>query len=199
MSQDKHQRPHRVPPDQEEIARRLDLRERIRIKKIQAFKSSRVFTLLNILNVCCFFICWELIFCFFGVCKFKEIVPERMDIKYRARTDSRGYKYIREINVIWYEGKNDKIIVEDFVPVHQSQVLRVRTGRDFILLKDLKVKLGDGNPTYRLGHASPILFLSGMLIVVTFIGYYFNLNQQVNTLPGLTFFNLLVLMAILFI
>jgi len=199
MQQDKPQRPHRVPPDHEEIARRLAFRERLRNRKIQSFKSSKFFSVLNTLNVCCFFIYWELIFCFFSVCNFKEIVPERMDIKYRARTDSRGFKYIRDINVLWYGGKSDKIIVEDFIPVHESQNLSLRTGRDFILFKDLKVKLGDGNATYRLGHASPILFLCFMFIVVNSIGYYFNLNQQVNTLPGLTFFNLLVVLAILFI
>jgi hypothetical protein len=199
MEHDKRQRPHRVPPDQEEMIRRLALRERLRNKKIHAFKVSRYYRVLNTLNVCCFFVYWELIFCFFGVCHFKDISPERMEVKYRARTDSRGFKYIRDINVIWYGGKSDRIIVEDFIPVHESQSLRLRTGRDFILFKDLKVKLGEGDVTYRLNHASPILFLCFMLIIVNSIGYYFNLNQQINTLPGLTFFNLLVVLAIRFI
>ncbi|MBL7900617.1 MAG: hypothetical protein JNK73_01365 [Bacteroidia bacterium] len=199
MPQDKQQRPHRVPPDQEEMARRLYVRERLRIKKILAFKSSRFFKLLNALNVCCFFICWELIFCFIGPCHYKELVPETSQIKYSAKTDARGFRYIKEINVIWKGEKSDKIIVEDVVPVHASQSLRIRVGRDFILFKNLKVKLGEGNKAYRLAHASPLLFLAAMLIVVTSIGYFFNLNQQINTLPGMTFFNLLFVLAIVLI
>lgn len=199
MSQDKHQRPQRVPPDQEEIARRLYLRDRLRIKKILAFKSTRFFIVLNALNVCCFFICWELIFCFLGPCHYREVLPETTQIKYRAIADSRGFRYIKEINVIWKGEQSDKIIVEDVVPVHESQNLRMRVGSDFILFKDLKVKLGNGNKAYRLAHASPLLFLAAMLIVVTSIGYFFNLNQQINTLPGLSFFNLLFILAILLI
>ncbi len=199
MQQGKNRRPHRTPPDPEELARRLARREQLRIYKLQIFKSSLTFKVFNLLNVCCFFIYWELIFCFWGICHFKEIVPERMETKYRAKTDSRGFKYIREINLLWYQGKNDKIIVEDFVPVHDSQKLRIRTGKDFILQKDLKVKLGDGNKTYRLHHASPLMFLCILLILVNSVVYGFNMNELPVVLQGSSLMNLLVIVAICFI
>lgn len=196
MPQEKHQRQQRIPPDQDEIARRLFLRDRLRTKKILAFKSSRFFVALNLFNVCCFFICWELILCFMGICQFDERVPESFQVKYKAKTNNLGYKYIREIQVNWQGGVSDKIIVEDFVPVFNDRDLGMKVGKDFILQKDLRVRLGNAEPSYRLSNASPLLFLACMSILVTFIGYSFNLNQQATTLPGLSFFNLIFLTAL---
>lgn len=142
---------------------------------------------------------WELIFCFFGPCTYKDIVPEKMEVKYGAKTDSRGYPYIREINMIWYQTKADKIIVNDFVPSPRGSTLSIRTGCDFILVKDLKVKIGDGNKTYRLNHSSPLVFLCILFVVVTSIAYYFNLNQSPVVLHGLGILNLLVIAAICFL
>ncbi len=199
MNAERNQRPHRTPPDSAEMARRLALREQRNNLKIEAFKKSKSFQLLNILNVSCFFVYCELIFCFMSVCHFTTITPQSMEIKYGAKIDSRGFKYVRHINLQWYNEKHDQVIVEDFVEAPLNNKFTLHTGRDFILQKDLKVKLADGNSTYRLANASPVLFLSLMFSVVTLTAFYFNLNQQLNTLSGITFLNLLIVFAILFV
>jgi len=199
MQQDRSHRPNRVFPNQEEMARRLALREHLRNKKLQAFKSSKLYRALNIMNVVCFFIYWELILCFFGPCRYNQVFPEHMGIKYGAKTDTRGYRFIKEINLLWYGTKSDKAIVGDFVQVFSGQTLAKQAGRDFILLKDLKVKLGDGNKSYRLNHSSPLVFLCVLLIVVTAVAYNFNLNQSPVVLQGLSTLNMCVIAAICFI
>ncbi|MCU0360039.1 MAG: hypothetical protein MUF75_04860 [Bacteroidia bacterium] len=199
MQDDKPHRPHRVPPDQEEIARRVALREYLKVKKLQAFKSSNTYRFLNILNVACFFVYWELILCFFGPCHYREVEPEYMQIKFGNKTDARGFRFIKEINLVWYGGKIDKAIVEDYVRVVTDETMEIHAGRDFILQKDLKVRLGDETVNYRLAHSSPLLFLCAFLILATAIAYNFNFNQTPIVLQGISILNLCVIVAVCFI
>jgi hypothetical protein len=199
MHDDKPHRPQRIPPDQEEIARRVALREYLKVKKLKSFKASKTYRILNLLNVCCFFVYWELILCFFGPCLYREVEPEFMQIKFGNKTDERGYRFIKEINLVWYGSKTDKVIVEDYLQAMPNETMAIQAGKDFILQKDLKVRLGEGSGAYRLAHSSPLLFLCAFLIIATAIAYHFNLNQSPVVLQGISILNLCVIVAVCFI
>lgn len=199
MQHEGPQKHSRTPPDEEEIARRLTRRDALRSKRIQAFKRGKGFKILNGLSLICCFMMWELVFCFFGPCYYREVVPDRIQMKLGSGVDKRAYPFIKEIKVSWFGGKHNVVVVNAHLPFSATNPPDLLVGRDYLMHKELKVKLGQVNLPFRLESASPQIFLSLFFILVTAIGYFFNLNLQPVPLTGLCIMNILGFLAILMI
>lgn len=199
MQHDSTHRHSRTPADEEEIARRMARRDKLKQLRILAFKKSKGFRLLNVFSLISCFFMWELVFCFFGPCYYREVVPEQLYMKFGSGVDERGYPFLKEIQLNWFEGEYDVVRVDTHVPFSVSDPPDIRVGRDYLLYKALKVKLGNIELPFRLERASPQIFLSLFLILITLIGYVFNLNLQPVPLTGLCIMNILGFLSILLI
>lgn len=199
MPHDSTHRHSRTPADEEEMAWRLARRDKLKHRRILSFKQSKGFRLLNIFSLISCFFMWELVFCFFGPCYYREVIPENLYMKFGSGIDERGYPFLKEIQLKWLGGEYNVVCVGAHVPFSASNPPDIRVGRDYLLHKALKVKLGTIELPFRLERASPQIFLSLFLILITAIGYFFNLNLQPVPLTGLCIMNILGFLAILLI
>ena len=199
MESGRNQRSTRNVPNSDEIARRINRLAERRQRRIVQFKRSRLFLVFNSLIVICYCIHWELLLSYAGPCIYSEEMPPLIEVKYGADRDSSGKYLLKELSLVMKDGYVNKIQVYDFVPEKIIQPKIILVGKDLFLHKWLKVKVSGLGKEYRLKSAEPVIFLCGFLILVTSIGFFFNLNEHPVTLSSLAIFNVSAVLAFLLI
>jgi len=195
MAPETPKRPKRNPFSKEEVAEIIALRKKREHLKLLRFRKSRHYLLMNIFNLCCIFIYIEILFCFFGPASEEYIKYNGLTAHYRsASTGERDL--VANMDVIAANGYTYNFIVKDdrTVPASQGEMM---IGQDFLLHKDLKGSFPPSHTSFRLFKASPVIMLASLVILISFVAYYFNLNEEAYSLLALTVLNSLTMLGIL--
>ena len=78
--------------------------------------------ILNIYNVCCFFIYCELIFSCYGVTHFSKFTSQSSSPKYGHRYDSKGTATIDELEIKDVLGETFVFLIDDFIKLPEQNV-----------------------------------------------------------------------------
>lgn len=196
LGQGDKKRPPRIPLTPEEVANLITIKRSREFKKLLKFKKSFTYKFLNIFNVFCFFIYWELLFCFLGPCNYQTHFSQYLSVKLGDKVGADGKKIVTEIKIKGVNGQDYKIAVNDFIE-RPTQKISFQVGKDYLLQKELKVRLQNSDKSYRLIDASPILFLSCFAIFILIICFSYNLNENVYSLRAASLLNLITIIAFL--
>lgn len=195
MAHYERKRPPRIPLTPEEVGHLVALKKRVAAKKLAAFKRSRSYRFCNIFNIACFFIYWELLFCFIGPCHYETHYSKNMRVK-RGYAMQAGHYIVSEVRVVGVNDKQHNLVVDDFIEVPPRQSA-YQIGRDYLLQKELKGMLQSSDNAYRLQEASPIIFLSVFLIIVSLTSFIYNLNEDPHSLRAVAIVNAITIFAFL--
>jgi hypothetical protein len=196
MAHEERRRPPRIPLTPEEVARLVALKKRLAAKNMAAFKHSAAYRFCNVFNICCFFIYWELLFCFMGPCHYETHYSKSMKVKHGYKLDAAGKYIVSEVQIVGVNNEQYKLIVDDFIATPKRQSA-YQIGKDYILQKSLRGILETSESSYRLQEASPLIFLSVFLIVVSCISFFYNLNEEPHSLRAVAIINGITMFAFL--
>lgn len=195
MPSEPNKRPRRVHLTSEEVSSFIAYRKRRERLALQNLKKTHSFKLLNIFNVACIFIYCELLFCYFGPSNHQRHYSVNTIAEYGNGLHKGNQADIKGVQVFGVNGKEYKFIVNDFIEVPAKKICFL-TGKDFLLQKDLKGWFDYPGKSYRLFSASPILFLCLFISLVSFIVFFYNLNENAYSLCGITVLNALTILGI---
>jgi hypothetical protein len=198
MMREPNKRPRRNPLTSEEVANIIAHKKRLELTTLYKLKKTRAYKLMNIFNVGCIFIYLELVLCYFGPCHYQKHCSLDTIVTHGNKWLNSNQPIISDIDIYGVNGRVYKFIVEDFIDAPARRICFV-IGKDFLLQKELKGMLESSGQAYRLFSASPVLLLSILVSVISFIAFLFNLNEKAYSLSGLTTINVLTLFGILMI
>jgi len=195
MSAAPKRRPKRIPFTPEEVANIIEIKKRRELMRLAAFQKTYAYKFQNVFNVVCFFVYWELVFCFFGPLNYQKHYSVAFEPRYGNAFEN-GKLLMNELDV---HGANNVVytyLVNDFIdspPRYSSFDI----GSDYILKKQLRGRLSHSDATYRLFSSSPVLLIVFIVLVTSCTAYYFNLNQNAHSLMALTVLNSLSMLILL--
>jgi len=194
MAHEERKRPPRIPLTAEEVAHLVALKKRIAAKNMAAFKHSAAYRFCNVFNICCFFIYWELLLCFMGPCHYETHYSKSIQVKHGYHLNDAGKYIVSEVQIVGVNNERYKLLVGDFIETPRRQS-GYQIGRDYILQKSLRGIVETSEDSYRLQEASPLIFLSVFLIVVSCISFFYNLNEQPHSLRAVAIINAITMFA----
>jgi hypothetical protein len=195
MMREPSKRPRRIPLTSEEVSNFIAYRKQLELIRLGKFKRTLTFKLLNIFNIACTFIYMELLFCYFGPCHYQKHYSYKTITNFGTGVLKDGKATVVDVEVFGVDGTVYKFIVNDFITIPGKNIMFF-TAKDFLLQKDLKGLFDYPGKSYRLFSASPILFLCMLISLVSFFVFYFNLNENVYSLSGITALNAFTLFGI---
>lgn len=195
MTREANKRPRRIPRTSEEVNYFIKLRKKREFLELKKFKLSSTFKILNIFNVASLFIYLELIFCYLGPCHYQTHYTYQVNAHMGNQHQANGKTIISDIDLYSLDGIIYNLIIDDFIQV-PPKFTSFKVGKDFLFQKSLKVVLNTSSKSFRIFSASPILFLSIFLSLVSLLVYHYNLNENFYSLIGLCSLNALTLLAI---
>lgn len=196
MPQDHIRRHRRNPLTPEEVADIIALKQRRAHVRLQRFKRTRLYKLLNIFSVICFFLYFELLICFFGPCIYVTHTAVKLQPNYGSEVNQAGERIVSDIEVYGENGARYIFIVKDFIAIPEART-PFFVGEDYLLRKELKGTFDDQDVTYRLFRASPVIFLSFIALAASVLGYMNNLNEHPYSLTAIAVLNGLTLFGVL--
>jgi hypothetical protein len=186
----------RNPLSAEEVANIIAHKKSRELRKIEKFKSGRDYKIQNIFNVFCCCVYLELLFCFYGPANYITHYSLNVMARYGEDQRSDGRPIVSDIKITCVNGSKFTFMISDFIPI-PSRWTSFRIGRDFLLQKELKGILEVSEKPYRIFSASSLLFLSALVLFVSFGAYFYNLNENAYSLMALTVLNALTMLGIL--
>lgn len=196
MMREPTRRPRRIPRTPEEVSNFIAYRKTKQLLALQKFKRSVTYKVMNVFNITCIFVYFELLFCFFGPCHYQKHYTYNVIASRGERMSEQGKGIVSEIDLYGVNGRVYKLMVNDFIEVPDRKTTFL-VGKDFLLQKELKAVIQTSDTAYRLFSASSVLFLSVFVSFICFAGYHFNLNENAYSLYGLTTLNILNMIGIL--
>ncbi len=196
MAQDPNKkRPPRIPFTPEEVSDFVKLKKYKERAKIEKFKRTKIYKVLNAFNVISIIIYTEIIFAFLGSCNFSGHYVQSStgyfgeETKGGKRTNSAAL--LKMIN-----GKEYDISIHDTctLPANFSKVF---VGKDWLLQKEVKVRFEMGDKDRFIKRSFPLLFISILWGFVTFAIFGYNLNQIKYSLCVISFINAFSLVCFL--
>ncbi len=194
MAPETPKRHKRTPFSQEEVSEMIALRKKRAHIKLLRFRKSKGYLVMNIFNLACIFIYIEILFCFFGPTDKEYLNYTEIHPKYRARSVG-PHHLISSMDVVAANGYTYNFLVKDdrTIPGTSGEMVM---GQDFLLQKDLKATFPPEETSFRLFAASPVIVLAAMVILITFIAFFYNLNEEAYSLMALTVLNSLTMFGI---
>lgn len=195
MSAAPKRRPKRIPFTPEEVANIIEIKKRRELMRLAAFQKTYAYKFQNVFNVVCFFVYWELVFCFFGPLNYQKHYSVAFEPRYGNAFEN-GKLLMNELDVHGADNVVYTYLVNDFIdspPRYSSFDI----GSDYILKKQLRGRLSHSDATYRLFSSSPVLLIVFIVLVTSCTAYYFNLNQNAHSLMALTVLNSLSMLILL--
>lgn len=195
MVSETKKRPPRVPLSPEEVQEFIRLKKHKAHIKTERFKQTKTYKVLNVFNIICIVIYTEIIFAFLGSCNFTTHYIKSHNAYYGA--EIKGGKRIYSSAV--FTTVNDK---EYEVGIHDTCALPEKfagllVGKDWLLKKEIKVRFKRGGKDFYIRRSSPLLFVSILWGIVTFVLFGYNMNQNNYSLNVVTFINFLSLLSFL--
>lgn len=191
-------RPRRIPLTREEVANVIAYRRQRELVELRRMKKTLLYKALNTFNIICFFVYLEVLFCYFGPCTYQTHYSYNSLAKLGDVLNKHGKPIVAEIDVFCVHGSTYKFIIDDFIEIPPKMTSFV-IGKDFLLRKDMKGRFFGDDTYYRIFSASPILFLSTFVSIISIFGFFYNLNENMYSLSGLTLLNAFTLLGILLI
>jgi hypothetical protein len=194
MSAGPQKRQKRHPLTAEEVADIIAYKKRREHEKLAKFRTTRRYKALNIFNLACFFVYFELLFCFFGPCVYQNFTVKSVSAHY-----GEGYRnetpYVTDFDIV-SDDHTYRIIAKDYIDLPEAGT-SFSIGKDFLLGKELKAAI-ESNPTkFRLFSASPVVILCGLALSISFIAVFYNLNQNSYSLNAMSVLNGIVMLGLL--
>ena len=196
MGAEPKKRPRRIPYTPKEVANIIAVKKRRELIKLQTFRASLKYKIQNSFNISCFFIYWEIIFCFFGPANYTRHYSMQVDTKYGQRYDLNAKPVVSEIEFKALNGKTYLFLIDDFVTI-PPKFTKLIIGSDFLLSKDLKGRYADNEADYHLFAASPLMLIIMLVMLTSGLAYGYNLNQNAYSLMAITVLNSMCLLGII--
>ncbi|MBA2611284.1 MAG: hypothetical protein H0U95_04880 [Bacteroidetes bacterium] len=196
MMEEGKKRQPRIPLTPEEVAELVEIKKIRAFNKLQRFKSSRIYKVLNCFNVLCFFIFCELIISFYGPCHYQIHYTKNVLVSFSDKKDENGKRRISDIVIIDVQDKTYKLMVNEFIET-PLKYTAFKVGKDYLLQREIKAFVNTSENYYRIQKASPILFLSVFLGIFSLIFFSYNLNQNIHSLGAISIINAITIMAFL--
>lgn len=197
MVREQRKRPARVPLTQEELAQVIAYKKIREARRLQRFRRSAIYKIFNVFNIACFFMYWELLFCFLGPCHYQTHYSRSVRT-YHGDDFLRGRRVTTELDLVGVSGREYKFLVNDFIET-PPRFAAFRVGSDYLLQKELKGVVNSGGTPYYIQSAGSVLFLSILLIIISFTSFIYNLNEQAYSLNAVTALNALILVGLVLI
>lgn len=194
----KEKRPPRTPLTPDEVAELVYLKKVREQKKLQRFKKSSLYKAFNVVNILCFFIYCEMICCFIGPVSYQSHYSKQVLIEYGEVRSDRTQRVIEAVTLNCVNNERFLFDVDDFI-TPPDRFSEFEIGSDFLLGKEIKGRINTDGEIYSLVKASPILFLSIFVGILSLILFFFDLNENVHSLSAITAINLLTVLAFIFI
>lgn len=194
MAFEEKKRPARIRLNSEEVAQLVAIKKARTAKKLAKFKKSASYKILNIFNICSFFIYLEILFCFMGPCHYQTHYAKVFEAKHGDEKNEAGKRIVSELNIISVDDKRYKLYVNDFIETPEN-FSRYQIGKDYLLQKELKAVLEGSDASYGLESASSFIFLAVFIIFISCISFFYDLNENSHSLTAVAILNVITLLA----
>jgi len=188
-----NKRPPRIPLTPKEVQDFIRLKKHKERVKTERFKQTKTYKVLNVFNVICIIIYTEIIFAFLGSCNFTTHYVKSTDIYFsdEIRDGKRSY------SSVVFKTVNDKsfdVSIRDTcqLPKNFSGLM---VGSDWLLKKEIKVRFKRGGKDFYIKRSFPLLFISILWGIVTFVLFGYNMNQNNYSLNVVSFVNLITMFS----
>ncbi len=193
MVQETNKRPPRIPLTPDEVKDFIRLKKHKEKIKLERFKQTKTYKVLNVFNIICIVIYTEIVFAFLGSCNFTTHYIKSMDSYYSDEII--GGK--RTLSSIVFKTVNDQVYD---VSIRDTSVIPerfsgLRVGSDWLLKKEIKVRFKKGGKDFYIKRSFPLLFISILWGIVTFVLFGYNMNQNNYSLNVITFVNLITMLS----
>lgn len=197
MAAGERKRSARVPLSAEEVAQFILIKKLREAKKLAKYKQTTSYKANNVFNIICFFIYWEVVFCFFGFCHYQTHYSAKVNVKYGKEINALGYRIVSDVDVTGVNGRGYTFVVNDYLTPVPTKYSIYKIGKDYLLQKELKGILNGSETPYTIYAANSILFVLFLIIVISCIAFFYNLNENAYSLNALTVLNCIGLAVIL--
>lgn len=192
MVHEPKKRPPRVPLSQEEVAQLIAFKKIKEARRLSKFKRSGIYKIFNVFNIACFFMYWEILFCFLGPCHYQTHYSMNVRSHHGDDRNAEGKRITSDVDIKGVNGIEYKFIVNEFIETPE-RFSAFSVGKDYLLQKELKGTFGSSDKTYYIQAAGSMLFLSILLIIISFTSFIYNLNEQAYSLNAITALNAIIL------
>ena len=188
-----NKRPPRIPLTLEEVQDFIRLKKHKERAKTERFKQTKTYKVLNVFNVICIIIYTEIVFAFLGSCNFTTHYIQSSNIYFGE--ELKGDK--RVFSSVVFKTVNDKsydVGVHDTCPLPKD-FAGLMVGSDWLLKKEIKVRFKKGGKDFYIKRSFPLLFISILWGLVTFVLFGYNMNQNNYSLNVVSFVNLITMLS----
>lgn len=186
-------RPPRTPLSQEEVLQIIYRKKLRQQQALERFKKTRTYKSLNALNCICIIIYTEIIFCFFGPCLYQGHYIRTLDAYYTKQI--LGNKRICGSALVGsYSNCIYDVSLQDTLTLPKPNS-RFIVGREWILQKEMKARFDTVPKYFYITRSFPLLLVSVLMGMVTFVLFGYNLNQNRYSLQVMSFINSFTILA----
>ncbi len=194
-----NKRPARIPLTPDEVKDFIRLKKHKEKVKLERFKQTKTYKVLNVFNIICIIIYTEIVFAFLGSCNFTTHYVRSTEVYYSDEIKGGIRCYSSAI----FKTVNDKVYdvsVRDTcqlpgLPTAEYKPSKIHVGKDWLLKKEIKVRVKKGGKDFYIKRAFPLLFISILWGIVTFVLFGYNMNQNNYSLNVITFVNLITMLS----
>lgn len=197
-NQDSKKRAPRNPLSSEEVSEIVAFKKYKQLVALVKFKKTKHYKYLNVFCIVSFFIYCELIFCFVGPCHYNSHQIQQIAIEYNRDKTNELSNSIYSFKLYDVYEKFYQIIINDRIaePIEGANFL---VGKDYLFQKEIKVKFDKDGSSYRIKSAEAIIFLSCFVGIILVITFFYNLNQNPNSLNAIGLMNIITILCLLVI
>lgn len=195
MALEPKKRPPRVRLSPEEVAQIIAFKKIKAARKLARFKRTGIYKVFNAFNLTCFFVYWEILFCFFGPCHYQTHYSYKVMVHRGDEINANGKRITTEVDIKGVNGIDYTFHVNDFIE-KPERFSEFSIGKDYLLQKELKGMFESSDKAYYIRAAGSILFLAILLIIISVTSFMYNLNENAYSLNAVTALNGLVIAGI---
>lgn len=193
MVAETNKRPPRTPLTPDEVKDFIKLKKFKERAKTEQFKKTKTYKVLNVFNVICIIIYTEIIFAFLGSCNFTTHYIKSNSFNYGAEILG-GKRVFSSATFTTFNDKAYEIGVHDTCALPKN-FAGLRVGSDWLLRKEVKVRFKKGGKDFYIKRSFPLLFISILWGIVTFVLFGYNMNQNNYSLNVISFVNLITMFS----
>ena len=187
MAGETNKRPPRIPFTPEEVADFVKLKQYRKRAKIEKFKRTRIYKVLNAFNVISIIIYTEIIFAFLGSCNFSGYYVQSC-VGYAGEEIIGGKRTHSAALLKMVNGREYDVSFHDTCAL-PANLSKIYIGKDWLLQKEVKVRFEMGDKDRYIKRSFPLLFISILWCFVTFAVFGYNMNQINYSLCVVSFIN----------
>lgn len=193
MVAETNKRPPRIPLTPDEVKDFIKLKRFKERAKIERFKKTNTYKVFNVFNVICIIIYTEVIFAFLGSCNFTTHYIKSSTANYGSEIKG-GVRVYSSAVFITANDKEYEVGIHDTCQIPKAPA-GLRVGSDWLLRKEVKVRFKKGGKDYFIKRSFPLLFISILWGIVTFVLFGYNMNQNNYSLNVISFVNLITMLS----